>query len=216
MHPSDFYFLKRAETTDARSPRGPNFKVDIAAGIGKASAKVSASSGFDITIPADSIATLDFGDSDNNEVSGWTPDFSTHLQEEPFSAEISLEASLGVVLRLEFDAEILEWGLAAGLALSAPTWKMTLTGVDKPDACDVPGNFFGIEYKYSLGYSLDAFAGFGSSTDLPGKIKILGDEWPFYNTCVPVVSAAPTASTSVRPPYPTPGNSTVAAMPTAP
>lgn len=44
-----------------------------------------------------------------------------------------------------------------------------------------PWVFFGLEYEYSLGYSLDGFAGFGSSTDIPGNTNVLSDKWPIYD-----------------------------------
>jgi len=187
-NPSRFYIADIIEF-------GPAFKVNLEATIGKASAKVAAKAGIDITIPADSVATLDFDDSDNNQWSGWTPEFVPHIEDNPLSSKLALSASIGTVLRLEFDAQILEWGLAAGLALSAPTLSMELSGINQQDACGVPDNYFGTEFNVTLGASLDLFAGFGKATDMPGKLNLLEAKQPIYSTCMPLLDEAPTEGT---------------------
>lgn len=201
--------------TNIRTHSGPNFKVDLAAEMGKTSAGASASNALAITIPPDSIATLDLSKPERNDVVGWTPQVEHNVQEQPYSANLSLEASLSLALRLELDAQVFDWGLAAGLAFSAPEWTVRVTGVAERDACGVAGNSWGVEYASTLGLSLDAFAGFDKSTAMPNTFTILEEEWPVYRECVPETSGAaspPNASVAALPPYPVLGNSTTASL----
>ena len=187
---------------------GPTFKVNLAAGIDAAQAKIDIASGMAMTIQNGAVAEVDFSDSSNNQFSGWTPQFTPIMPDNAFSEEISVTAFVGAQLRVEFDIEILGEGFTAGLALDAPKLDLTLTGLGQTggNVCDVPDADFGISFDVGVGVELDGFAGFGAATDEPNKVPFASTTWDLWSTCIPVASgpppsapAAPTSSSASIP-----------------
>ena len=171
---------------------GPAFKVDLIAGL-ESNAQVDLTSGANMTIPADANAVLDFSDSSKNEFFDWTPTFTPNPPTNDLDGEVSITAYAGVMLRAEFDLQILTYGFSAGLALKAPMLDFTIAAVGdmSGDVCDVAGADFGVDMDLALGVELDGFAGFGAATDLPGEMTIFATSWPLFSTCMPVASGLP-------------------------
>ena len=147
-----------------------------------------------MSVPADAIAVLDFDDSSSNKWDDWTPVFVPSMPAPDFSAAITMSASAGIQWRLEFDVQVLTWGLSAGLALEAPQFSISLTGTDEMSsggACDNPDAQYGVDLDVSLGVELDVFAGFGAATDLPNEQTLLSTGWGLFSTCLVAASGAP-------------------------
>lgn len=201
------------------NPSGPNFKIDLSATLGPATAHLSTTTDLSLTLPSDSIATLNIDDPAKNKVSGWNPLVDTHVDIAHTAANDSLESSIALALRLELDAQILDFGLMAGLALSAPQLSTTLGGFFEDGVCEGTGFGGEVQGEMGVGWALDAFAGRGEAVDMPNKVNLLEDGAPVWKSCVPVegkgsmVTAAGSAETVA--PYPVLRNSTGAVPPSS-
>ena len=194
FHPDSFYIAGIIDV-------GPSFYVNLIAGIDECTAKVELATGISMQIPADSVAVLDFNDASQNKWYDWVPQFTPQIPDNLFSEQISVSASVGAQIRVEFDAQVLGFGLSAGVALDAPTLELTVSGIAEDDACDSKGADFGVEFDVSLGAELDLFAGFVAATDLPNKLVLASTSYDIYSTCAPVASGTPTGASSA--PIPT-------------
>ena len=180
---------------------GPQLKIDLVAGINQASAEIDLSTGVTVSIPDDSSATMDFDDSSQNSLNGWVPTFD--FDPPSLGTGITLSASAGVEVRLDFEATVFKKGAAAGLALDAPTLQFDFAGSD--DACSGAA---GVDVDLSLVGKLDGYAGFGSVDDKPNDFNILSTATPIWSTCMNVgggdsPTTPPSQTASMATPTPT-------------
>jgi hypothetical protein len=185
---------------------GPAFKIDLFAELDATTATLDLfSTGVSMQVPADAVAVLDFDDASKNEWYDWTPVFVPLVPQPDFDGEISLSASAGVEWRVEFDIQVLSWGLSAGLALQAPALGISLTGTgDVLDggACDNPNAEFGVDFDVNLFAELDVFAGFGAASDLPNRQPLFSTGYDIFSTCLVVDAGGPPGVTSALPSLP--------------
>lgn len=177
---------------------GPTLQIGITTQLSAIDASASASFGVQMSIPEGSIAKVDFSNSQNNELSGWTPTFNPVPPQ--FQSEFSVSGSIGPQLTIALEATVLGQGLAAGLALLAPKLEANLQGQvsSTGGVCNDPNADAGLSFGLDIGAEVDAFAGVGKAVDLPGKVAILTTDVNLFTTCI-ALSAAPVASTPVPP-----------------
>lgn len=161
---------------------GPQLVVQASAGITEVSAEASISVGVDISIPDDSVATVDFDDSSNNNFNGWNPSFSPIGPD--VSASVSVSGSAGPSVSLQLAATIVGKGFGAGLVLAAPTLDFNLAA--QADSNGVCGGTdpVGIEFDVGIGASLDGFGGFGDVKDFPNEFTIFATSTALFSTCI--------------------------------
>ena len=180
---------------------GPTLVVDGQADISSVSAQATLSMGVDITIPDDSVASVDFSNSANNKFTDWVPQF------QPIGpnadASVSVSGSVGPQISVQLDITALGEGIGAGLVLSAPQLTLDLTAqADSSGVCD-GSDVAGIEFDVNLGAELDAFGGIGAVSDFPNKVPITSIGTQLFSTCIGIGGASATSTSAVASGAPT-------------
>ncbi|KAK3719093.1 hypothetical protein LTR37_004657 [Vermiconidia calcicola] len=190
---------------------GPGIYVDFVGNF-EASAEAELSAGVTMSIPDDSSVVLYFDDTEQNSISGWTPYFDHETSGPSFSESVSLAASAGLRIRVEFDAQVKGKGLSGGLALDAPTLSFGMDGGLGSASCGGGGSV-GLEVDVSLGAELNAFGGWGVASDMPNKMAITSTGMNIFSTCAAVGASDSTAASSVA--SVTPPSGSISASPSS-
>lgn len=176
---------------------GPSLMVNMDAKIESVTAEVDLSLGsVTLSIPDDSKATLDFFDSSKDSTTDFTPQFTTTGPS--VSAGISASANFGPNIVLGLDVEALGVGLAAGLALAAPT--LDLTASFNENGCA------GVDFEADLTAQLNAFGGAGKIADVAADntISLIGTSTQIFSICLTVPTDAAATMTAAAAPVSTP------------
>lgn len=185
---------------------GPSLMVNADATISNVTAGVDVELGsITFSIDDSSKAVIDFSDSSNDQFTGFSPKFTT--QGPSLSAQASVSGQLGIDIVFGLDAELFGKGLAAGLALAAPTLNVD-AGVSV-DSCNS-----GVEFDVELSAQLNAFAGVGKVADIAAQntISIVGTTTQLFSTCITGLSGSQTTAPDASSPAMTTATTTEPAM----
>nr|OQO18145.1 hypothetical protein B0A51_14737 [Rachicladosporium sp. CCFEE 5018] len=145
---------------------GPLIRLAGKASLTAVSAEAQLTVGAKLDVPQDSIAQVDFSNSANNQLSGWSPVFTAVGPD--LSASVSVSGEVGPVVSLEISINALLGKIqgGAGLAIAAPQLNLALTAnADTAGGvCGNPSAQLGVEVDVGLSAELDAFAAAAQAT----------------------------------------------------
>lgn len=125
---------------------------------------------------------VDLNNLGNSGVKGFTPSFSS--QGPSLSAQVSANANISPVIRIDFEGSAFGQGAALGIALAAPVLdaNAVLNGGDCPA---------GVQIDAGLSAQLMAFAGFGAVADVArdNTLSIIGTSTQIFSTCITLFGA---------------------------
>ncbi|KAF3044728.1 hypothetical protein E8E12_009870 [Didymella heteroderae] len=143
---------------------------------------------------------------EENELSGWEPDFEKIDPE--FSAEIGGNIRAWSELGVQLKAEVFgRWGYQAAVDAQLPFFEAKMSGiVDTVGVCDSQKTV-GVQLGTDVGINVNLNA--GKVNEAPSFEKDLFEKtWPLYSTCIPIGpdNAKPTETPEPEPPKePKPG-----------
>ncbi|KAL7944917.1 hypothetical protein V8C42DRAFT_65802 [Trichoderma barbatum] len=103
------------------------------------------------------------------------------------SGSVSVTAKVSPVITLQLAATFLGQGLVGGVALQAPVLSATFAGAASTTGVNSCGNSTAeVSVEVDIGAELDAFGGFGGSTDQPNKMTIFNKSETLWKACLVV------------------------------
>lgn len=157
---------------------GPQLQLVADASISSFTASATATIGVEATLPDGSGFTLGQGVNISPVIQ------ATGLG---LSGQVSIAASIVPTATLQLAATFFDEGLIGGIALKAPQLTATFAGTASTAGEAACGNSdVEVSVNIDAGVELDAFGGFGSSTDQPNLTKIFSASTTLWNACLVV------------------------------
>ncbi|KAJ4303175.1 hypothetical protein N0V90_002068 [Kalmusia sp. IMI 367209] len=185
---------------------GPTLTINLDAKIDEVTATATISAGsVTMKIPPGARAKANFLNDQDDTSSDFTPEFSTTPP--ALSAGISATANFGPNIILGVSAEILNQGIAGGLALAAPQLALK-AAVATDQTCP------GVDLTADLTAQLNAFAGIGNVNEVAAEntFELVGTSTQIFSSCVTVFDAMPTGDAPAVSALPAPADP----LPTSP
>lgn len=157
---------------------GPQLNIEADATLSGFSASATATVGVQATLPDGSGFTLGQSSNINPQIS------ATGLS---MSGSVSVSAKVAPVITLQLAATFLGEGLVGGLVLQAPVLNANFAGAASTAGETACGTSTAeVSVEVDVGVELDAFGGFGSSTDQPNKLAIFSKSETLWKACLVV------------------------------
>lgn len=171
---------------------GPQLVVSVGASMSNWTASAEASFGTWMNISDSSNATIDFKDLTKSSSTSWTPSFTQ--QSSNLSAQISASGEVYAEIAIDFDLEILGFGLYAGVDLKAPDFVLDFSADASTDGvCGSSGSPVGTDLDIKAGLVAEGSAGVTDETPVV-QFTIFEAFEDLFNECIPVNESSDNSS----------------------